>query len=71
MGFLPNIGLLELVIVLVIVVLIFGPKRLPAAAKSVGEGFRNFRHSLAGGDDEEKKHEKTRSELDEKSETKV
>ncbi|MCB0860823.1 MAG: twin-arginine translocase TatA/TatE family subunit [Solirubrobacterales bacterium] len=71
MGFLPNIGPLELVIVLVIAVLILGPKRIPAAAKSVGEGVRNFRHSLSGGGEEEEKHEKTKSELDEKTETKA
>jgi sec-independent protein translocase protein TatA len=70
MGFLPNIGPLELIIVLVIVVLIFGPKRVPAAAKSVGEGLRNFKHSLSGGSEDEKKYEESKSELDEKTETK-
>lgn len=68
MGFLPNIGPLELIIVLVIVVIIFGPKRIPAAAKSVGQGMRNFRHSLGGGADDE---DKPKSEIDEKTETKV
>jgi len=70
MGFLPNIGPLELIIVLVIAVLILGPKRIPAAAKSVGEGVRNFRHSLSGGDDGEKQGQ-SKSEIDEKTETKV
>jgi sec-independent protein translocase protein TatA len=70
MGFLPNIGPLELIIVLVIAVLILGPKRIPAAAKSVGEGMRNFKHSLGGGSDDEK-YEKSKSEIDEKTETKV
>jgi sec-independent protein translocase protein TatA len=68
MGFLPNIGPLELIIVLVIVVIIFGPKRIPAAAKSVGQGVRNFRESLSGGSDDS---EKPKSEIDEKTETKV
>jgi len=71
MGFLPNIGPLELIIVLVIAVLILGPKRIPAAAKSVGQGMRNFKHSLGGGDEDEKKYEKSKSELDEKSKTEV
>ncbi len=69
MGFLPNIGPMELIILLVIVVLILGPKRVPAAAKSVGQGMRNFKHSLSGGDEDKKKYEETRSELDEKSNT--
>ncbi len=49
-GFLPQVGPTELIIVLVIVVIIFGPKRIPAAAKSVGKGFRNFRDAVGGGD---------------------
>jgi len=65
MAFLPNIGPLELAIVLVIVILILGPKRIPAAAKSVGQGFRNFKHSLGSGDEDEK----SASEIDEKSKT--
>ncbi|HMU28067.1 MAG TPA: twin-arginine translocase TatA/TatE family subunit [Solirubrobacterales bacterium] len=71
MGFLPNIGPLELIIVLVIAVLILGPKRIPAAAKSVGQGMRNFKDSLGGGSEDEKKYEKSKSELDEKTETKA
>jgi len=69
MGFLPNIGPLELIIVLVIAVIILGPKRIPMAAKSVGEGFRNFKHSLGGGGGDDEK--KSKSEIDEKTETKV
>lgn len=67
MGFLPNIGPLELIIVLVIAVLILGPKRIPAAAKSVGQGFRNFKNSIGGGE----QVEKPASEIDEKSKTEV
>lgn len=47
----PNIGVPELLIVLIIAVLILGPKRIPAAAKSVGQGIRGFRGSLRGEDD--------------------
>ena len=71
MGFLPNIGPLELVIVLVIAVLILGPKRIPAAAKSVGQGMRNFKNSLGGGDDDEDKYDKSKSELEAQAETKA
>jgi sec-independent protein translocase protein TatA len=44
----PNIGPLELVIVLVIVLVIFGPKRLPGLGRSLGSGMREFKDSIAG-----------------------
>ena len=52
----PNIGPLEVVIVLVIVLIIFGPKRLPQLGRSLGRGLREFRSSvtgLAGDSDDE------------------
>lgn len=50
----PNIGPLELIVVLVIVLLIFGPKRLPSLGKQLGGGMREFKDSLTGrGDDDE------------------
>jgi sec-independent protein translocase protein TatA len=45
----PNIGPTELVIVLVLALLVLGPKRLPAAGRSVGQGMREFKTSLTGG----------------------
>ncbi len=56
----PNIGPLEIGIVLVIVLVIFGPKRLPELGKSMGKGIREFKGSITGGDGD--KSEK-RSEL--------
>jgi sec-independent protein translocase protein TatA len=44
----PNIGPTELIIVLVIVLLIFGPKRLPGLGKQLGDGMREFKDSIAG-----------------------
>jgi sec-independent protein translocase protein TatA len=44
----PNIGPLEIVIVLVIVLLIFGPKRLPDLGRSLGGGMREFKDSVTG-----------------------
>jgi len=41
-----NIGAGELLIVLVIALLVLGPKRLPDAARSVGRGMREFKDSL-------------------------
>jgi sec-independent protein translocase protein TatA len=50
-----GIGPLELIIVLVIVLVIFGPKRLPGLGRSLGSGMREFKDSLSGkGGDAEK-----------------
>jgi sec-independent protein translocase protein TatA len=44
----PNIGPLELAIVLVVVLLIFGPKRLPGLGRQLGTGMREFKESITG-----------------------
>ena len=44
----PNIGPMEIMIVLVIALVVFGPKRLPELGKSVGKGIREFRGSVSG-----------------------
>jgi sec-independent protein translocase protein TatA len=49
-----SIGPTELIIVLVIVLVIFGPKRLPGLGRSLGSGMKEFRDSVtgkSGGDD--------------------
>ena len=46
----PNIGPLEIAIVLAIVLLIFGPKRLPGLGKQLGTGMREFKDSITGKD---------------------
>jgi sec-independent protein translocase protein TatA len=43
-----NVGPLELVIVLVIALLILGPKRLPEVGKSIGNGMREFKDAISG-----------------------
>jgi sec-independent protein translocase protein TatA len=53
----PNIGPLEIIIVLVVVLLIFGPKRLPDLGRSLGGGMREFKDSVTG-------KSKDRDELD-------
>ena len=45
-----NVGPLELVIVLVIALLILGPKRLPEVGRSLGNGIREFKDSLSNPD---------------------
>jgi sec-independent protein translocase protein TatA len=52
----PNIGPLELIVVLVIALVILGPKKLPEVGRSVGKGMREFKDSISGGgshDDDE------------------
>jgi sec-independent protein translocase protein TatA len=46
-----SIGPTELIIVLVIVLVIFGPKRLPGLGRSLGSGMREFRDSISGKGD--------------------
>lgn len=41
----------DLVVVLLIVLLIFGPKRLPGLGKQLGQGIREFKDSITGNDD--------------------
>ena len=43
------IGVPELLIVLAIVLLVLGPKRLPRLGRSLGGGIRNFKDSITGG----------------------
>ena len=45
-GFLGRIGLPELIVILVIVLLLFGAKKLPEIAKSLGIGLREFKKSV-------------------------
>jgi len=51
---LPGIGPMELIVVLVIALVVFGPKRLPDLGRSLGGGMREFKNSItASGDQEE------------------
>jgi len=45
------IGVPELLVVLVIVLLVLGPKRLPGLGRSLGGGIRNFKRELRNEDD--------------------
>lgn len=53
-----SFGPLEIILVLVIVLVIFGPKRLPMLGKQMGRGMREFKDSITGDskDDDEDEH---------------
>lgn len=55
-----GIGLPELMIVLVIALVVLGPKKLPQAGKSLGSGLREFKSSLSGDDDGRDREERGR-----------
>jgi sec-independent protein translocase protein TatA len=55
MSVMPNVGPLELAIVLIIALVIFGPKKLPELGRSLGRGIREFRSSVSGKDEEERR----------------
>jgi sec-independent protein translocase protein TatA len=61
MGFISAPGPLEMLVILVIALIVLGPKRLPEAARSVGRGMRELKDSLSGvndDDDEERERER-------------
>ena len=66
-----NVGPLELVIVLVIALIILGPKRLPEVGKSIGNGMREFKDAISGNskddDDDEVTHLKASERASERA----
>ena len=53
----PNVGPFELAIVLIIALIVFGPKRLPELGRSLGKGIREFRGSVSGESHDEPEHQ--------------
>jgi sec-independent protein translocase protein TatA len=50
---LGNVGPLEIIVVLIIALIVFGPKRLPELGRSLGKGIREFRGSVSGDSDDD------------------
>lgn len=51
----PSIGPMEIVIILVIALVVLGPKKLPEVGRSIGRGMREFKESLSGESPEEER----------------
>lgn len=50
----PNIGPIEIIVVVVLALVVLGPKRLPDAGRSIGKGMREFKDAVTGtADDDE------------------
>lgn len=47
----PNLGFMEIMILLVVVLLVFGAKRLPEIGASMGKGIREFKRSITDTQD--------------------
>jgi sec-independent protein translocase protein TatA len=63
-----TIGPGEIAIVLVIALLIFGPKKLPELGKGLGRGMRDFKRAVTGDDEDERKDEEEKSKTAELTE---
>jgi sec-independent protein translocase protein TatA len=48
----PNVGPWEIIILVVVLLLVFGSRRLPEIGRSVGRGMREFKQSVTGNDEE-------------------
>ncbi|MFI5180807.1 MAG: twin-arginine translocase TatA/TatE family subunit [Thermoanaerobaculia bacterium] len=56
----PNIGLPELLVILLIAVLLFGAGKLPQLGKGLGEGIKNFRDAMKEGQKGDEKKDETK-----------
>lgn len=52
LAFIGGLGPIELIIILVIILLIFGPMKLPQIGDALGKSVRHFRKGVSGSDDE-------------------
>ncbi|MDQ4030503.1 MAG: twin-arginine translocase TatA/TatE family subunit [Actinomycetota bacterium] len=52
-----GIGVWEILILLLVALLVFGPKRLPEMGRSLGRGMREFKDSISGKDEDDDRAE--------------
>jgi sec-independent protein translocase protein TatA len=52
LSFMSAPGPMELIVILVVALIVLGPKKLPEAARSVGRGMREFKESISGPEDD-------------------
>lgn len=64
-----DLGLPELLVIVLIILVLFGSKRIPEAARGLGEGIRNFKTGMRGDDRHE--HEDRRRDDAERREEKL
>ncbi|MEZ0480907.1 twin-arginine translocase TatA/TatE family subunit [Planococcus sp. SSTMD024] len=69
MGGIASIGVPGLIIILVIVLIIFGPKKLPEIGGAVGKTFAEFKRSTKGLMDDDEEEDKDKKEKKETTET--
>ncbi|MEW6089062.1 MAG: twin-arginine translocase TatA/TatE family subunit [bacterium] len=66
-----NLGMSELIVILIIALIIFGPGKLPEVGKAIGKGVQNFKKAMSGEDEDDKKaSENTTKATDDKKELK-
>lgn len=51
-AFISAPGPMELIVILIVALIVLGPKKLPEAARSVGRGMREFKESIQGVDED-------------------
>jgi len=56
----PNLGLPELLVILVIVILVFGAGKIPQLGKGLGEGIKNFKDAMRHGESGDKKDDENK-----------
>ena len=54
----PNVGPMELIVVLAIALIVLGPKKLPEVGRSVGKGMREFKDAISGDKDHDEDDER-------------
>lgn len=57
LGFLGGLGAGEIFLIILVILLIFGGKKIPELARGLGKGIREFKNASSGIDEEEKKKE--------------